>query len=569
MRRCFSLLLLLSGVFALFSQSDYRSPVDFTIGLSGTFGEPRTNHFHTGIDIRTQQVTGKKIYAVQDGVVSRISVSPSGYGKALYVDHPDGHTSVYAHLKTFSDEIDQYVKKMQYERESFAINLFPERDRFPVKKGEVIAYSGNSGSSGGPHLHFEIRDTETEEPLNALAFGFKVEDKTPPTLRELMVIPKTPETAINESCQSLTISLSGGNGAYHLTGKDTVRISGSVCFGISAIDQSTGSTAGNGVYSITLYIDGRKAFCQKMDRLSFDNGRCVNSVLDYETYLSKRRRIQTTEVEPGNDAEIYETVDSNGVYTFDTDHVHEVKYELKDFFGNSSTLKFYVKSLAESNKRCPEELITGYLISWDDKYDFVGSGIRFYGDSGTFFNNFIFRHTIETSLPKFALAPVHVVGNENIPMKNFGMLSIKPDSAAIKGIDASKLLIVRINNKERQIPQSTYYENGYLHAKIRDMGKFTVSCDTIPPVITAVNISKGKTITNQKNIRVKIQDNLSGINTYVGKLNDEWILMDFDAKNHLLEYMFDEKLKKGKNVFTLTVIDHAGNSSELKMTLVY
>lgn len=567
MRNILSILLFLCAL-TLSAQSDYRSPVDFTIGLSGTFGEPRTNHFHTGIDIRTQQVTGKNVYAVQDGYVSRIAVSPSGYGKALYIDHPDGRTSVYAHLESFSDKIAQYVKSQQYEQESFAVNLTLEPERFPVKKGEVVAYSGNSGSSGGPHLHFEIRDTETEEPLNALAFGFKVEDKTPPTLREIMVIPRTPETAVNESCQPLLVSLSGGNGKYYPAGKDTIRVCGSVCFGIGAVDQSTGSTAGNGVYSIELYIDGRRVFCQKMDRLSF--GRYSNSVIDYETFLSKKKRIQTTKVEPGNDLKIYEIAESDGVYTFDSDHVHEIKYELKDIAGNSSTLKFYIQGMAEANKRCPEQLATGYRIPWNEKYDFAGSGIRFYGDSGTFFNDFLFQHFIEkTARPKFALSPVHAVGNENIPMKDFGQLAIKPDSTAIAGIDTSKLLIVRINKNGGQVPQPTHWENGYLHAKVRDMGRFTVSCDTIPPVITALNISEGKNIAAQKNIRMKISDNLSGIHTYVGRLNGEWILMDFDAKSRTLEYTFDEKLKKGKNEFTLEVTDYAGNKAEVKMGVVY
>ncbi|MCL2510740.1 MAG: M23 family metallopeptidase [Bacteroidales bacterium] len=552
----------------LFAQSNYRSPVDFSIGLSGTFGEPRTGHFHTGIDIRTQQAVGKKVYAIADGYVSRISVSPGGYGKALYITHFDGNTSVYGHLQCFNETITKYVTAEQYKNETFAINLILEPSQIPVKRGEVVALSGNSGSSAGPHLHFEIRDTETEDPLHPQAFGFKIEDKIHPVLKELRIIPKSPETTIKNSENPLNITLTGSGSKYKLTGGDTIRIAGKVSFAILATDQSTGSTSGNGVYSIALSIDKKVVFRQKMDRLNFNNSRCAISAIDYAEFLATKKRFQTTEIQPGNTAQIYEVGEERGIYTFDSQRVYEVKYEVGDFAGNKTTLLFYVEGV-EPLPDTSEEDVNGYAIAWDERFDYAGEGIRFYGNAGVFFDNIIFRHSIEKQRPASALSPVHVVGDPKIPMKTTATLIIKPDEEALQKYDSSKLMVVSIDSKGGFSPQESVFQNGTIVAQVREMGRFTIAADITPPVITPVNISDGKKITAQKDIQVKIADNLSGINTYIGKLNGKWILMDYDRKNRLLTYTFDDRLQKGDNIFSLEVIDYAGNRSEIMMKLVY
>ena len=190
--RSFLLVSLLFACMGLMAQENfpkYGKPVDIPIYLSATFGELRPNHLHAGLDIKTQAVEGKKIYAVADGYVSRIGVSPYGYGNVLYITHYDGYTSVYAHLQRFSGEIAKYVKQYQYKNKTFAAQIFPDKDKFPVKKGDLIAYSGNSGGSGGPHLHFEIRHTDSEKPVNPLYFGYQIEDNVKPMILGASVYP--------------------------------------------------------------------------------------------------------------------------------------------------------------------------------------------------------------------------------------------------------------------------------------------------------------------------------------------------------------------------------------------
>jgi hypothetical protein len=317
-------------------------------------------------------------------------------------------------------------------------------------------------------------------------------------------------------------------------------------------------------------IDKKIVFRQKMDRLNFNDSRCVNSSIDYAEFITTKKRFQTTEIQPGNSAKIYEIVEERGIYTFDNERVYEVKYEIGDFAGNIASLLFYVEGIEINyNKKPSEKDINGYAIVWGDRFDYAGEGVRFYGNPDTFFDNILFRHSIEKKRPALALAPVHVVGNPEIPMKMPASLMIKPDEEALKKYDSSKFFIVSIDSKGNFSAQESVFQNGNVVAQIRELGRFTIVADITPPTITPINISDGKKITAQKDIQVKISDDLSGINTYTGKLNGKWILIDYDRKNRLLKYTFDDQLQKGNNIFSLEVTDYAGNKSEVRMKLMY
>ena len=279
---------------------EYINPLDFRLLLSGTFGELRGNHFHAGIDFKTKGVEGQNIYAIADGFVSRIKVSSYGYGKALYINHPDGKTSVYAHLKEFSEKIDTIVKKEHYKREKFEINIFPKPNSINVSQGEIIALSGNSGSSQGAHLHFEIRDTKTEHPLDPLDFGFKVKDNISPILKELKIFD------IDNNKLSKTYKIKKTKDKYYVG--DTLYSNEKTSLGIYTFDQSNDAYNRNGVNSIKLFLDSNLIYHFELDKLDFSKNKYINAHIDYEEKVLSKKKFHKCFRLPNNSLKNYKTI---------------------------------------------------------------------------------------------------------------------------------------------------------------------------------------------------------------------------------------------------------------------
>jgi hypothetical protein len=549
------------------AQQAYLPPLDIPLLLSGTFAELRSNHFHSGIDLRTQGVEGLKVYASEDGYVSRISIAPGGFGKALYIDHPlTGHTSVYAHLKGFNKAIDRYVKGEQYKAEQFTVNLTPEPGRFPVKKGEVVGLSGNSGSSGGPHLHFEIRDTKTQKPLNPAKFGFKIKDFIRPAITKLAVYPADSQAYVNGSYKMQIFEVQGWGEQHYIKDKLKVKASGLISFGIGTFDTHNDTPNKNGVYAVELYVDSAKVFGFRADQFSFDESRFINSFIDYAFLIKHKSRLIRSDIDPLNKLSLYDERQNMGVFYVSDTATHLAFYKVTDHFGNISYLNFTIEG--SSTIKSPKE-----NTSLSDRNHFVKAdqAVRlelkdvvvripaeaFYRDQNLLFDS---RSNVAY------LSDIITLGENTIPVHKAIELSIKVRPGHIS---ASKMLIALLEKGKSPQFAGNGLKEGFVTASIRTLGEYALMADTIAPTIKPLNFKSGTPIGSLKQIRISIQDDFSGIATYQPSLNGQWLLMDYDAKNNLLVYDFDERLQKGVNSFELKVTDKSGNVTVFKSKLDY
>ncbi len=556
-RLCICLLLFLfrltSPSHVLYAQADYagdyfRSPLDIPLSLVGNFGEIRSNHFHSGLDIRTEQAEGKNVYAIADGYVSRIKVSAWGFGYALYVNHPNGYTSVYGHLKEYSGKIALYVKEIQYKKESFEIDVFPGASDLPVKKGDVIALSGNSGISSGPHLHFEIRETKTEYPVNPLLFGFDVPDHKAPVIGGLEVY--TPANG-----KTSTYELNGGAGNYTVPG--VVSVHGKFGLAISTSDAEDGSRNKNGVYSVELRCDGKSVCYYDLEKFSFAETRYVNAHIDYEEKLSHGTVFQRSFVLPGNRVSIYKNMSGNGFLDFRDTSLHEIQFIVKDVPGNTATLIFLVQAHADSGENLFSPTGSGAIFSWDKANTFSSPDIRIDMPGGVLYDTIHFSYSKEESAKYHA--PVYRIYDSHTPVHSYYSLSVK---ASVPPRLRDKACMVSIGSGGVAACEGGVCEDGFVKADVRSFGRFTVMIDTVKPFIKPVNISPGKNMKGENAITFKISDNLSGIKSYRASVDGQWVLMAFDGKSGTLSHAFDGHVSPGNHEFLLRVEDKKGNNAE-------
>ena len=546
----------------------FRSPVDYPLSLSGSYGEIRKNHFHSGIDIRTGGAIGKPVYAVADGYVSRINISPYGFGKTIYVQHPNGYTSVYAHLNSFRGEIAKWTKNQQYKLESFAIDLEVPAGALAVRKGEVIASSGNSGSSGGPHLHFEIRDGASQEPLDPLEFGIPIADKTKPQILRIRIYPAGFNSTVNFSDKPVSLPAVAGKEGYTAKFSDTVQVSGKIVFGIEAYDHHDGSTIKNGIKSIEMFVDGSSVFEYHLDRFAFSETRYVNALLDYPLYGTTHQRVLKMYVSPNNKLKALSGLQNNGTVSFTDRERHTVRFVVMDLHGNSTNLSFPVKSNPPASVRPPGDpsvMAKGTYMRCGERNSFERSDIRLTLPPEALYEDLDFIYAVSSPLMG-SYAPVHRLHNNSAPIHSFCDLEIK--TTMLPASLQSKALIVKVEGPGRFTSIGGNFEGGSIKGRIREFGEYTVMTDTTAPVIKAVNIYPNKNVSKQKTISMKITDDLSGIKSYRGTLNGKWILMDYDAKRNLLTYSYDERIVTGKNSFQLVVTDNSGNVARYSASLV-
>ena len=543
-----------------YPQNYFRSPVDFRILLSGTFAELRTNHFHSGIDIKTGGAQGKKIYAVADGYISRIKISPYGYGKALYLTHPNGYVSAYGHLKKFTPELNNFIREEQYKKKSFPVDIVIEPNRFIFKKGEVIAISGNTGSSAGPHLHFEIRDEKTQYPINPLLFGIDVKDWIRPKILSLKVYAVDKSSVINGKCDTLIYQLAGWGPEYRIKNNDTIFVSGNVAFGLKTYDLLNDASNKNGPFSIELFIDSLLYFSSRAEKFSFNETRYINAFIDYGEYMKSKSRYVQTFIAPNNHLSIYDEVINNGIVEFNDNRLHLLQFIVQDFKENKSVLTFYVKATKIPpgiNASEKENVSNGVLFHYDEPNHFESDGLIIKLPEGALYQNLLFEYDVSDKMDGM-VSKTHHIHNKFTPVHKYFNIFIKPDSLPEKLLQ--KAYIVRYED-DKNIACGGEILNDYISTRVNSFGDYCICIDTIPPEIEPVNIKNGMSFSSLDQIKFKINDEGSGIKSYTGTLDGQWVLMEFDPKNSLLFYRFDEMVKKGSQIFILEVVDNKNNSS--------
>ena len=540
----------------LFAQTDYPKnyfcpPLDIPLQLSGNFGELRPNHFHAGFDMKTLQREGVNVYAVADGYVSRIKISTFGNGKTIYIDHPNGYTSVYGHLQKATDFIESVIKKTHYKEQSFEIEMYFKPNEMPVSKGQLIALSGNTGASEGPHLHFEFRDTKTEKVINPMFFGFDtfMKDAKKPIVSNLFVYPLDSKTTVNHAQRLIPINLSLQKDGTYLA--DKVVANGKIGFGISSYDYDDVSFNKNGIFDVNLFCNGKSIFGYQFNTYSFDEMRYINAFIDYSFYKKTQQRIQKLFMNPPFNLSIIRTDETNGVISVLPNVNSVCRLEVSDFYGNKTTITIPISYDALSTIIEKEAVVSNYLVKASKDCFFEKDKCSVFFPAGTFYNDFNLNFDVKNN--------VLTVHDDMVPAHS--SFTVSMESASFSESLKEKVFIGRIEGRRVSYNATRQKENVY-EVKTKTLGQFKLVLDTIPPIISMTKPIEGKRLDNQKLLQVNISDSISGVKSYNGYLNGEWILMEYDNKTGLLTHNFSDGIVvQGNNVLKVVVVDNVGNSS--------
>lgn len=532
---------------------DYHPPLDIPLVLNANFGELRPNHFHMGVDFKTNGITGLKLYSIAEGYVSRVKASPYGYGNVVYINHPNGITSVYAHCSAFIGELDSLVKLTQEKEQNFEVEIFPKPDEIKLARGEHFALSGNTGHSGGPHLHFELRDTKTESALNPLQFGFEISDHIAPEIRNLKIYGVT-EKGYLIAGKSKTVPVSKGKYGYYIGGNTTTIPAnycsehGGIGFSFDVVDHYDKSTNSLGLYGSYLIVNKDTIFEQRLDSVSFDNTRYINSHTDYTEYKINKKEYHKSFRTKENPLTIYKR-NNLGIIPFHPLDTFQITYIAFDTKNNKSILNFQVNTLEGAIHPESKFLTKDYLFP----------------DSSFVFKN----NSLSIEVPEGCIyepTPKYLKTNETI-------------SIGTSAIPIQKAITIKRKLSDPTLPTEKYYiasnssylatkyYDGWLSAESKSLGVFSIKSDTIAPSIAPLNFLKTDTICKKPTMTWKITENKTSLADYDLFIDGKWYLLEYESKG---TYAFFRKPKSltGKHHLKITAKDACGNISIWEKELI-
>ena len=527
----------------------FRSPLDIPMQLSGNFGEFRPNHFHAGFDFKTMQKEGLNIYAVADGYVSRIKISTVGNGKTIYINHPNGFTSVYAHLQRSLGKIEEYIKKAHYKEQAYEIELFPNPQDLLVKKGDIIALSGNTGGSEGPHLHFEFRDTQTEKVINPYFFGFDsfMKDTKKPQISSLVVYPINENSVVNQSKRPVNLNLSLMADGSYLSQK--VLAKGKIGFGIQSYDVFDFSYDKYGLFKVQTYLNGSPSFGYQLDTFSFDETKYINAFIDFYKYKKTKQRIQKLFMQNPYPLSIIRSDLNYGIIEVASNFTNLYHIEVSDFYGNTTSVSIPIQYAVDEAKITEEVVKTPYLLKAKTDSNFEKDNGSVFFPAGTFYDDFYLDFDVKDN--------VMTVHNDLVAVNNAFQVTIIDSSA----VNDEKTFIASLKENKLSYNSTKRKENTFT-TYTKKLGKFILVKDTIAPKISIAKPIDGKWLSNQKTVQLTISDALSGIKSYNGFLNGKWILFEYENKTNTITHYFDDGIvAEGKNDLKVVVTDNVGNST--------
>ena len=551
LRILFTTLFISNINFGISQEIDFHTPIDAPFDLSGTFGEFRSR-FHTGIDFKSRGVQGQKIFSIEDGYVSRIEVNNYGYGKVIYIDHLNGFTSVYAHLKNFSPELDEYIKSELYKAKKNSIKKFPKKNQLRISKGEVIGYSGNTGRSFGPHLHFEIRDTKSQDAINPLMFNYTYKDDERPIIRGLYLINED-----NSLIRSLPIRKKVRKVNDSTYTVDDFEYNGKVGIGLDIYDiQYKNLYNQNGVYKVELFIDSILKYSYKMDKIKFSENHYKKIMYDYISLVESNKKVLKIYSPRNSNLSFLKNNKFNGIINSDSFKNNSLHVRVSDWNGNSSSIKFKIKANDSISSR---QSYNGIEILTDQKYTLNKNSSIIEIDKNTFYNDLLMNVSYQSGILN--------LGKEKDPFRS--SIKIKLPHKISDTLELRQSFVGKIINGKISYINSKK-SNSYIHASISSLGEYVISKDSLNPEIKPINFKSNSNIKLKNTLRLRLKDDLSGIKKYSSYFNGNWALFEYEPKSNMIFHnLSDGIIKNGENELIIKYEDGVGNKGVYQTKVYY